>query len=393
MINSISSCDLKAPSAPREKNSALFLSIAFFVSAFILTRHSQLPESSVLVAPLTLAILFATVRIDRTSLTLAPMAIYCCVSLMVSSMVGNELSVSLRFLVITMATLLAFNVRTRPVSTALALLPVILQAFGIAALSFFLTISNDPHLASIIRGAAHVGGWGDIYSFDGVYFRVQLVGNALIPFLFMVSLWHSPSKFKRWGLFTSTLGLVAAGNLTYFITAALALIIRFRSHLLSQMRTLLAVALILTIATLSFYDAASETISRKFSGDESSMGIRFDQIEAVVKATSQTPAALLSGAGLGSRFPNGRIIDYSDSLYIELQALYVGYQIGLFGVAIYIGSLVFLARQRLSSKGRTLFYLYMLSGISNPYILDTNQIFVTMLLVHLFPKVVPRKNI
>jgi hypothetical protein len=317
------------------------------------------------------------------------MAIYLCLSLVVSSFVGNELSVALRFLVIILATLLAFNVRTKSVSAAWALFPVSLQALGIAALSFFLAISQDSDLAANIRGVAQLGEWGDIYSFDGVYYRVQIIGNALVPFLFMICLWQSPSKFKGWGVFTSTLGLVAAGNLTYFLTAALALVIRFRRHLLSHKRTLLFVAVIVPVGMLSVYDVASESISRKFSGDDSSMGVRFDQIEAVVKSSSQAPAALLTGAGLGSRFPNGRIIDYSDSLYIELQSLYVGYQIGLLGVALYIGTLIYLARQRLSPRGRILFYLYMLSGISNPYILDTNQIFVTMLVMHLYPKVAP----
>jgi len=314
------------------------------------------------------------------------MAIYLCLSLVVSSFVGNELSVALRFLVIILATLLSFNVRTKSVSAAWALFPVSLQALGIAALSIFLAISQDPDLAATIRGTVLLGEWGDIYSFDGVYYRVQIIGNALVPLLFMICLWQAPSKFKLWGLFTSTIGLVAAGNLTYFLTAGLALVIRFRSHFYSHTRTWISVAVIFTVVTLSFHDVAYEAINRKFSGDESSMGVRFDQIEAVVKASSQAPAALLTGAGLGSRFPNGRFVDYSDSLYIELQALYVGFQIGLIGVALYIGSMIYLARRRFSPSGRILFYLYMFSGISNPYILDTNQIFVTMLLVHLFPK-------
>lgn len=374
-----------APATGRTR-SAFLLSLAFFIATLILTRHLQLPGLSSLTAPFALLILLATLRWDRDSLAMVPMVIYCCVSLAVSIFMGNQFSVGVRFLVITLATLLAFNVRSRPVSPAWALFPVTLQALVIASLSLTLSVLQDPLLAVGVRGFAITSEWGDVYSTDGLYYRVQVVGNALLPLLFAVSLWQPPSAVRRWGLFTSIVGLLAAGNLTYFLMMAVALPLRFRSHFFTHTRTWFSVLALALAVAIAFADVGVSAVTRKFGDGASSMGVRFDQIEAVVNATDREPAALLSGAGLGSRFPNGRLIDYYDSLYIELQALYIGYQLGLIGAALYIGTVIYLARRRLSPDGRIILGLYILSGISNPYILDTNQIIATMLLVHLFPR-------
>ncbi|MBO9688664.1 MAG: hypothetical protein J7598_18845 [Mitsuaria chitosanitabida] len=386
MLVDIASPPAVSTTATGRPRTAVLLSLAFFVATLILTRHPQLPGFSSLTAPFALLILLGTLRIDRDTLTLVPMVFYCCVSLVVSVFVGNQLSVGLRFLVITLATLLAFNVRARPVSAALAIFPVTLQALVIASISIMLTVLQDPLLAAGMRGYAITSDWGDIYSTDGIYYRVQVVGNALLPLLFAVSLWQPPSTARRWGLFTSTIGLLAAGNLTYFLMAGLAVALRFRSHFYTHTRIWISALALALVVGIAFADVGISAITRKFDDGASSMGVRFDQIEAVANASDRAPAALLTGAGLGSRFPNGRFVDYYDSLYIELQALYIGYQLGLLGAALYAGTMIYLARRRLSPDGRILLGLYMLSGISNPYILDTNQIIATMLLVHLFPK-------
>ncbi|ALV08496.1 hypothetical protein [Roseateles depolymerans] len=370
---------------PRQRI-ALGLSLAFSLATLLLTRHAQVPGLSSLTAPFALLILMGTLHFSKVTLAVVPMLLFCCVSLVVSVFLGNEASVGLRFLVITIATLVAFGVRSQPVSPAWALFPVALQALGIAILSITLSVMQDPLMGGAVRAYAITSDWGDVYTLDGLYYRVQVIGNALIPLLFAVCLWQPPTRWRRWGLILAVMGLLAAGNLTYFLMAGLAVFLRFKAYFYTHTRTWLTVFSVLAVVAVANSDVGIHSVTRKFDGAGSSMGVRFDQIDAVIRATDTLPAAVLTGAGLGSRFPNGRINDYSDSLYIELQALFVGYQLGLIGAAIYGATLLYCARHTLSREGRIIFWLYMLSGISNPYILDTNQIIATMLLVHLFPR-------
>ncbi|WAC74974.1 hypothetical protein OU995_09880 [Roseateles sp. SL47] len=365
---------------------AVALSLAFALATLLLTRHAQVPGLSSVTAPWALLILAVTLRLSKLTLAIVPMLAYCCVSLVVSVFLGNEATVGLRFLVITIATLVAFGVRSQPVSPAWALFPVTLQAIGIAGLSLTLSVMQDPLMGGAVRAYALTSDWGDVYTLDGVYYRVQVIGNALIPLLFAICLWQPPSRFRSWGLITAVVGLLAAGNLTYFLMAGVAVFLRFKSYFYTHTRTWLTVFSVLAVVAVANSDVGINSVTRKFDGAGSSMGVRFDQIEAVVRATDALPAAVLTGAGLGSRFPNGRLNDYSDSLYIELQALFVGYQLGLIGAALYGVTLLYFARRTLSREGQQIFWLYMLSGISNPYILDTNQIIATMLLVHCFPR-------
>ena len=55
-------------------------------------------------------------------------------------------------------------------------------------------------------------------------------------------------------------------------------------------------------------------------------------------------------------------------------------------MAIYATTLWVSARHRLDADGRKIFWLYMLSGCTNPYIFDSNQIIATIVLVVAFPR-------
>jgi O-antigen ligase len=134
------------------------------------------------------------------------------------------------------------------------------------------------------------------------------------------------------------------------------------------------------------WNATNEMMQRKFEGSDSSMGVRFDQIDAAVNLWSDSPGSFVFGTGLGSGFPDGRERNYSEFQYIELQSLYLFVQLGLIGMLLYLATLVVNVRHLLDPDGRRIFWLYMLSGCTNPTILDTNQIIATMLLVCLFPR-------
>jgi hypothetical protein len=374
-----------AGNVDKRPHMALSLSMAIFVGTFLLTRHIQLPMLQGLVGPWVLLVLVCTVQLDRTISAVLPMLMYASVSLIGAAFAGHEPSSAARFFIILLATLLAFNVRPRRLSLGWALAPVGVQALLIAGFSLALAILQDSVLASTARFTALENGWGDIYSFNGIYYRVQIIGNALIPLMFLICLFQERrSRANKTGLVISSLGIIAAGNLTYFIVVFIALAVRYwRVFVRRQLLWLLLIPISIAVTLIS-WQSASELVESKFDGSGSSMGVRFDQVDTAFNSFAESPTAMLIGQGLGAKFPNGRERNYSEHQYIELQVLYMTYQLGILGMLLYVLTLIWCARRHLTSQGQWIFWLFMLSGITNPYILDSNQVIATMMLMHLY---------
>jgi hypothetical protein len=363
------------------------LTAGLTVATFLLTRQTQVPALEGLAAPWALLLVLWCLRWNPTLLILVPLLAYALASALTSIALGREPGAVMRFFAITLGTLVAFHVRPRNISVPWVLLPVALQALAIGGIAIALGALQDPALAVAARDMALEANWGDIYSFDGLYYRVQLIGNALLPLLFMIAVWRwHVRRLYRVLTLVALLGLAAAGNLTYFAVAAIAVLMsqghRLRRHALAPV----ALAVALPLALIVSWSAINEVISQKFEGSDSSMAVRFDQIDVVQSALGDSPAKLLFGSGLGAAFPDGRQRDYSQDRYIELQSLYLLLQLGVVGTLIYLSSLWLSARQRLDPAGRRIFWLYMLSGLTNPYILDANQIVATVILVCAFPR-------
>ena len=74
--------------------------------------------------------------------------------------------------------------------------------------------------------------------------------------------------------------------------------------------------------------------------------------------------------------------DYTDNLYFEIQAMYFFNQLGLINSLIFISFLLFLAIKKIFYKDLLFMYLcYIVYATTNPYILDTTQIVVILILI------------
>lgn len=369
------------------------LTFCLFVATFLLTRHTQIPALSGLAAPWALLMVLLWLRWQPALGMLLPVLAYGGCSMMLIMVAARDPANATRFFVIIAGTLLAFHIRPTRISAPWALLPVAAQALIIASVSASLTMMQDLGSAAAARAMVLDAYWGDIYSFDGFYYRVQLIGNALIPLMFLIGLWRwRHGRFYRAIAVLSFMGLIAAGNLTYWLVGGLAVLMRLDRDTIRRpaVRALLfaAIATGLVLA----WGNLNELLGLKFDGSDSSMGVRFDQIDAAATQLTQAPLQLLFGAGVGAPFPDGRERNYSEFQYIELQSLYLFLQLGLIGMTLYLGTLAASARRFLNADGRKIFWLYVLTGISNPYILDTNQIVTTVLLVCLFPPTLRRDS-
>lgn len=377
----------KAVSGPAVQQLSVGLTAALLVATFLLTRQTQIPALEGFAAAWVLLLLLLSLRWSPLLPYAMPMLAYGFGSMLVSLMAGREPVVVSRFFVITIGTLLAFHIGPMRISVPWALLPVTLQAVLIFCISVALGVLQDPGLALAVRDFALDANWGDVYSFDGVYFRVQLIGNALLPLLFMVAVWRWQTSWIYRGLaLISLLGLLAAGNLTYFVVAVIAVMTAQGKRLMQSVIARMVLTVMAAIFLVAAWGSVNETVSDKFEGSDSSMGVRFDQLEVAHREMGASTVTLVLGAGLGASFPDGKQRNYSQDLYIEMQWLYLLLQLGLLGMLLYVATLWLSVFQRLDKDGRCIFWLYMLSGLTNPYILDTNQIVATVILVCAFPR-------
>lgn len=357
-----------------------------FLSLLILTRHAQLPFLNSLLVPLTVLTTIVSIRVARLSLVvIAPLVLYCLLSLIISVAAGRDLIDSLRFFLIIFMTIISFLSKSKISNPGLILSPILFQCMLVSFISVFLAYADDAILSRYIREIAINGDWGDIYTFDGFYHRVQLVGNALIPLLFFISIYPTKNlRLHKSLFFLSICGLISAGNLTYFITASFAIFLKLGKIIQKEILYFITIILILSSVFLAddFYKGIIEF---KFNGADSSMGVRIDQINSLSEKFSDSPFIAFFGSGLGERFPDGNVRNYSEGVYIELQSLYILYQIGIFGFTLYMLTLVYLIKNNLNPVGRKIFWFYIISGLTNPYIFDVNQILATLILVNLYP--------
>lgn len=379
---------LAVPPARAGGKPARWGTAGLFLATLLLTRHTQIPGLTGIVAPFTLLLLALGLQVGKRLPLAAPFGLIATASMLWSLYAGVPGGNVWRFYVICIATLLAFCFKPVSIRRWLVLSPVFLQAVAIICISAYLAVMHDQVLASVVRNYVLDQAWGDIYSFDGYYYRVQLNGNALLPLLWMMTLF-TPGRSrlsKGCALAVSGLSLIVAGNLTYLASASVAVLIWLRRETRGKLVASLSLGVVVAVIVVTALGSIQEVLDRKFAGSNSSMATRFDQIQVATDAISLHPERLVVGFGLGAPFPDGRMRDYSHQNYIELQSLYLAYQLGIVGSLAYLMCLLALSRSALSADGLLIFWLFILSGLSNPYILDSNQIIATVLLVCLFPK-------
>ena len=363
-----------------------FASWILFVLLLLLTRQPQLPALSNLTLTLSIVALFLFLRARAEIVVLASFGIFLCFSALVAIVHGAEPASIARFAAILMLTPIAFCWSMRTQRLGLVSVPILLQCVLIVGLALFLAAAQNTFLASELRLFFLTSGWGDVYSFDGYYYRVQLKGNALIPLFYLVFLWTvDKGRSRKVLLLVTGVALIFAGNVTYLVVCGTATVVRLWGIITSRKIRLVLFILLLVVFVLSAQDLFNFLYLSKFQGGEtSSFGMRYDQLATYLASISEHPYASIVGRGVGSCFPNSALVDYCDSLYIELQTLNILLQIGVAGLAAYSLVMYWLARRTLKPEGQVIFWLYIALSATNPYIFDINQLIATLVLVAFF---------
>lgn len=363
-----------------------FAACSIFMLLALLTRQSQFIFLNAFTLPLCLLLIILFSKVNKSIYIVLPFFVYIGFSATLSTYYGIQIESIIRFYSILLFTILAFYFSPRTNKIIFSSIPIIIQSLIVISASMYLGLIQDANIASQLRQLAISSDWGDIYSFDGIYYRTQIRGNALIPLFNLIFLWKFRDRkiFAFFWLITA-LALIFSGNVTYMVICGIATLINIKKITQNKM-AIYAIAFI-CILLLIFYSRDIVNflyISKFYSGSSSSGGVRLDQLNTYLRSISENPLRLLIGKGVGACFPNSSLTDYCDSNYIELQTLNIIHQIGIFGIISYLLILVHMSTLTLNRDGRAIFWLYLILSSTNPYIFDTNQLIATIILVSVF---------
>lgn len=308
---------------------------------------------------------------------------------------GNEPSLIIRFFIILVLIVLAYFVKANKKYVNIFMFFIVLQAILVISFEAILVIFFDEKSYLSIRHHFLNNDFGDIYTTTGTWWKVQLRGNALLPFAFFISiiLYRKKIRIFLGGLFL--LAIVCAGNFAFILGVLLFTVLYYiyskRWTVQKIVLNGLVGGLFISVISIPAYSYFVEIVEKKAV---SSNPIRLDQIKVLVDNMSESISTILFGQGLGNTVNAvTQWRDYSDNIYYELQTLYILNQVGIIFFVIFILVNILFAKYVIKYGLLMITYgVYIFYAFFNPYFLDTNHIVVIIILLSL-RKVFDEKNI
>lgn len=298
---------------------------------------------------------------------------------------GNDVYLILRFFIILLLICYAYFVEPREKYIKIFLFFIFIQAIFIIGFEFYMIINFNQENYSPLRHVFLNNGWGDIYTFNGYFWKIQLKGNALIPFALFISLlyYNGLRCYTMSGLFL--IASIVSGNFAFIVGIAFFTLgyLLIKHWTLNQLiMSMLFIFFLGSILAKPAYEYITTTIDRKVKNSNAK---RFDQINVLANDMNSGVASILFGRGLGNTISEKtRLRDYTGRYYYELQALYILNQVGFTYFTLFILFNIRLTLKFIKYKKLILIYLsYILYALFNPYILDTSHIVVIIVLVSL----------
>lgn len=271
---------------------------------------------------------------------------------------------------------------------------MLLHALFIIGLELFLIVKNSPEFDSIFRNYILSNSFGDVYTRNGIYYRIIIKGNELLPVAYLVM--HK-YKSKKANIIKSIfiLSILFSGNLAYFIAIGLFLILndlfidkKYSSKIIkffnikNQRKIIVIGAALLVLGFIAYKPVKSKVENIIELKSQYSIPARFDQIGVLMDDMNSGKDYIL-GKGLGSTVTVvTKYRDYTGNRYFEMQWMYFFYQMGAVAFGILIILSIILSIKYMRSKLTMLIYVtYIIYGITNPYTFNLTHIIVIILLI------------
>lgn len=366
------------------KNKILY--VFSFLLFFLLTRQVPFDSFSSLMNLSLVGIIFFSVSdiLKRThnkyDLLVFLIISFFILSFFYSLLLLNELPNVFRFFLIFVFLSISYFIVLPNKSISVFLNLCVLQALLISIfsliLTFFFTVDNYLPIRAFFLEKS----WGDVYTFNGWFYRVQVKGSALLPVAFFITFFYNIGN-KRLIRTILFIGCLFAGNTAYLIAISVFLGVYFlkTNNIQSLFNRVLLIILFVALTFLPIYNYyIKDTIEQK---NDSSLPARVEQVNLLMDDLSENNTYLLLGRGIGhtiEKITPSR--DYRGNVYFELQTFYVLNQLGLIGFVVFLLYHAYMSI-KIYSKWLILIYVcYIIYAFTNPYIFDTNHIVVILLL-------------
>lgn len=296
-----------------------------------------------------------------------------------SFLLGNEVSNVFRFGLIIFFLLISYfivlPIKIIKLFIYLYSIHALLIIFFSLLISFYLTNSDYLPIRAFIREKE----WGDIFTYNDWFYRVQIKGNALLPVAFFTTFYYN-IKYRNIIRVILLFGCIVAGNFAYLIAVFLFLVLfyiktnDFKTNV-KRVSFIFFFAVIFSIPLYNYF--IKDTLELKSEG---SLPLRKEQFNLLIDDMSENYYYVF-GKGLGNTLNKVTSYrDYKNDVYFELQSVYFLNQIGFLGMMLFVFYHCYFT-MRLFSRGLILLYsCFIFYALTNPYIFDTNHFAVILIL-------------
>lgn len=365
------------------KRRQVLYSFIFFILFFIVTRQVPFANYSLIANVAVLILVFGMIKYNRLNIVnISFVSLWLCALALYSLFQGNEFSLILHFILAILLLILSNFVEKIPrIILKIFFILISIQSIFLIIMEIVLNVFYTQSSYLLLREYFSDKGWGDLYTYNGYFYRVQVKGNALIPIAFYLTFIKEVQEYIKYIKIHRVLafmGICIAGNFAFWISTALFLV--GYSLLFGKSRTIKSVIIIGAIILMSGFliDYVSEVILRK--GD--SLGTRGDQYNVLINGLTNEVSSFVFGHGLGSTLSvRTSFRDYTGDIYFELQGVYYLFQLGILNTIVFFGLMYYFALKKIYYKDLLFIYVvYVSYAISNPYFLDTNHIVLIIVL-------------
>lgn len=309
----------------------------------------------------------------------------------------NSVSLAIRFYTIFVLLLSAFFIPPKKIYITIFIGLAVLHSVLLIGFETYIVFLGDPEFSAYIRSKVMELGFGDVYTFNQYFYRIQIKGNPILPIAFLVSLFAIQSK--RLKISAATLlfvGTIVAGNFAFilaivFFVGMYSVILFFSNKRVStNLKKLFSSRkrISIVIGSLLLVFIAASAVLLPYLKElfllkmQVSIPARFDQVNHLMASLTETPLTILFGQGLGNVI--NVITDYRDYrtyYYYELQTIYILNQVGILYFLLFLVTKIIFVIKFWKNKYVYILYLsYFVYAFTNPYLFDTTNIVVLIVL-------------